>query len=78
MNYTEQDSWGSHNALSLDASIALSAGAALASLVFGGLAATLVLPLACVVGGGIAVALLRHKRQKQHGSCKIKSCASHF
>ena len=70
MNYLvkEQNSWGSQNTPSLDASIALSAVAAMVSLVFGGLAATLALPLLCAVVGGIAVALLRHKRQKQHGS----------
>jgi hypothetical protein len=61
----EQNSWGSHDALPLDTSIAVSAGAAaLASLVFGGLAATLALPLGCALVGSIAVALLRHKRQK--------------
>ena len=67
MNYLvkEHNSWGSHDALSLDASIALSAGAALASLVFGGLAATLALPLLCVVAGGIGVTLLRDKMQKR-------------
>ena len=66
MNYSvkEQNSRGSHNAPSLDASIALSAVAALASLVFGGLAATLALPLLCAVVGSIAVALLRTKGRK--------------
>ena len=80
MNYLakEQNNWGSHNALPLDASIALSAGAALASLMFSGLAATLALPLLCAVVGGIAVAFLRSKRQKRHGSRKINSSASHF
>ena len=74
MNYLgkEQNSWASHDALSLDASIALSAVAALASLVFGGLAATLALPLGCAVVGSIAVALLRNKRQKRRGSCQDK------
>ena len=74
MNYLvkEQNSWGSHNALSLDASIALSGVAALASLVFGGLAATLALPLVCAVVGSIAVTLLRNKRQKRHGSRQDK------
>jgi dolichol kinase len=72
MNYLvkEQNSWGSHNALSLDASIALSAVAALASLVFGGLAATLAFPLLCAVVGSIAVALLRNKKQKRQGPCQ--------
>ena len=67
MNYLpkEHNSWGSHNALSLDASIALSAVAALAALVFGGLAATLALPLACAVAGSIAFAVLRNKKQKR-------------
>ena len=70
MNYLtkEHKSWGSHDALSLDASIALSAVAALAALVFGGLAATLALPLGCAVMGSIAVALLRNKREKRQGS----------
>jgi len=74
MNYLgkEQNSWASHNSISLDASIALSAVAALAALVFGGLAATLALPLGCAVVGSMAVALLRNKRQKRQGSRQDK------
>jgi len=74
MNYLvkEQNSWGSQDALSLDASIALGAVAALASLVFGGLAATLALPLGFALVGSIVVALLRNKRQKRQGSRQDK------
>ena len=68
MNYLvkEQNGWGSHNTLSLDASIALSALAALGSLIVaeGELGATLAFPLAGAVMISIAVALLRAKRQK--------------
>jgi len=63
----EQNSWGSNNTLSLDASIALSAVATLISLGVangGDLAATLAFLLAGAVVVSIAVTLLRARRQK--------------
>jgi hypothetical protein len=67
MNYlAKEQNRGSNNALPLDTSIALSAVAALAALVLVGLTEILTLPLLCAVVGGIAVALFRHKKQKQH------------
>ena len=54
--------WDSHNTLSLDASIALSAGAAFASLLAAD-SALFALPMAGAAAAGIAVALLHHKRQ---------------
>ncbi len=74
MNYLakEQTSWGSHNALSLDASIAMSAVAALGALIVadGDPATTMAFPLAGAVVVSIAVMLLRAKRQKH---AKIES-----
>ncbi len=63
----EQNSWGSQKTLSLDASIALSAVAALGSLAVADsdLAATFAIPLGGAVLASIVVILLRDKKQKQ-------------
>jgi len=76
----EQNAWGAHNTLSLDASIALSAVAALVSLVVadGDLAATLTFLLAGAAVAGIAVTLLRARRPKYRNRAKINSSASPF
>ncbi len=65
----DQDRWGSQNSQSFDASIAISAVAALGSLVGGGLApARVALPLGAAIAGSLAFKLFQTKRQERQRS----------